>query len=133
MGDYQKRAPEAIPATFEALLNTITKPARNLMDIKGLPYSVQSKLAEGGYVTIEDLGDRWDTPEKARAEGPRALDFEAGNHGFTSESTAFTAMKLYQVVRGAQQMSRSQATGSKRSAQPQYNLLFWKLRATGNS
>ena len=108
----QAKSPQDVPAAYDAKLQELAKPARTLMDLKGLPYFVQYGLASQGYVTIEDLGDRWDTPQKAREEGPEALGFKPGENGFTEESSAFVAMKLYQVVRAAKTMSTPQATGS---------------------
>jgi hypothetical protein len=74
----QAKSPQDVPAAYESKLQELAKPARTLMDLKGLPYFVQYGLASQGYVTIEDLGDRWDTPQKAREEGPEALGFKSG-------------------------------------------------------
>ena len=46
------------------------------MDLKQVPYMIQSTLAKEGYVSLEDLADRWDTPDKARKNGLRELGFE---------------------------------------------------------
>ena len=99
--DTTARAPANIPTAYETSLATVSKPARTLMDLKGLPYFVQHQLATGGYVTLEDLADRWDTPQEARTKGPAALGFENANNGYDQSTSDFTAMKLYQVVKAA--------------------------------
>jgi hypothetical protein len=95
------RSPDPIPSAYTAKLELIVKNARALMDLKGLPYFVQAALADSGYTTLEDLADRWDTPQDARTKGPKALGFEDGNNNYTKETEEFTAMKLYQVVKAA--------------------------------
>ena len=72
---------------------------------KQIPYSVQAALAQEGYVTLEDIADRWDDPAAARTNGPRALGFESGANGFTDQSSAFTAMRLFQAIKAAKDMA----------------------------
>ena len=95
------RAPDPIPAPYEAGLSLIAKNARVLMDLKGLPYFVQRGLATAGYTQLEDLADRWDTPQDARTKGPAMLKFKDGENGYDKDTEEFTSMKLYQVVRAA--------------------------------
>ena len=111
-----KRAPDPVPAEYEANLSNISKSARVLMDLKGLPYFVQHELAKAGYTQLEDLADRWDTPQEARTKGPTILKFKEGDNGYTKETEEFTAMKLYQVVRAA----KLQASGGPLSSSPQH-------------
>ena len=40
--------------------------------------TTQAALGASGYVTVEDLADRWDTPAAARENGPRDLDPRMG-------------------------------------------------------
>ena len=108
MGDELKRPPEAIPQVYEASLSKLSRQARNIFDLKTVPYYIQIKMADDGYHTVEDLADRWDKAEDARSQGPRDLDFEAGTHGYTTESTRLCAMKLYQAVK----MAKHGAMGS---------------------
>ena len=68
-------------------------------------------MARQGYTTVEDLADRWDSPEEARNHGPRDLDFTDSNHGFTAQSSAFTAMRLLQAVRAARMIATIPGTG----------------------
>ena len=60
------------------------------------------------YVTVEDLGDRWNTPEDARAQGPRDLEFQDGENNFNQASSRFTAMRLLQAFRAAKSMAQTQ-------------------------
>ena len=55
-------------------------------------------------MTIEDLADRWDTPQSARTNGPAELGFRDGENGFNAKKSAYASMKLYQVVRAAKDL-----------------------------
>ena len=105
MGDEVKKPPEDIPKVYEASLAKLTRQARNIFDMKAVPYYIQAKMAEDGYCTVEDLADRWDKAEDARAQGPTDLDFDVGSHGYTQDLTRLCAMKLYQSVKMAKQSS----------------------------
>ena len=59
-----------------------------------------AKLAQDGYVTMEDLADRWDTAETARTATPAELDFARNAH-ITEAQEKFIAMRIYQCVRHA--------------------------------
>ncbi|CAL1143424.1 unnamed protein product, partial [Cladocopium goreaui] len=85
---------------------------------KQIPWRIQGELARQGYTTVEDLADRWDSPEEARNHGPRELDFTEGNHGFTAQSTAFTAMRLLQAVRAARMLATIPGTAHTQGALP---------------
>jgi hypothetical protein len=85
------------------------------MDLKGFPYFVQAELASKGYTQLEDLADRWDTPQEARTKGPATLHFKDGDNGYNKETEEFTAMKLYQVVRAA----KLQVSGGPSASSPQ--------------
>ena len=61
MGDALKRSPDEVPAIYEADLAKLRKQCRTIMDLKMVPYFIQSALAKGGYLSVEDLADRWDT------------------------------------------------------------------------
>ena len=58
-------------------------------------------MGEDGYVTMEDLADRWNTADEARASSPTDLDFNPPAHGVTAEEGKFIAMRVYQCVRHA--------------------------------
>lgn len=97
--------PASVPEDQAEDVGKLTKALSVVLVSKEIPWRVQGELGRQGYVTVEDLADRWNSPEDARANGPHDLDFEAGNHGFTAQSTAFTAMRLLQAVRAAQQIA----------------------------
>ena len=69
-----------------------------------MPMSQTGRLGTENNVTVEDLSDRWDSVQVARQQRPRHLGFEANHNGFTAASSAFAAMKLFQVVRAAKEM-----------------------------
>ena len=47
------------------------KPLAAILVGKEIPWATQAALGASGYVTVEDLADRWDTPAAARENGPR--------------------------------------------------------------
>jgi hypothetical protein len=73
-----------------------------------VPYFLQAQLAKGDYCSVEDLADRWDTPEKARQESPKELKYEAGDNNYDDASSKLAAMRLYQAVK----MAKSFTPGS---------------------
>ena len=71
-------APEACPEELVANVEALHSSLKTLLIAKKIPWAVMAKLGEEGYVTMEDLGDRWNTPQEARDQGPRKLEFAAG-------------------------------------------------------
>jgi hypothetical protein len=65
------KAPDAIPQQYEAHMESLHKQVRTLMDLKQIPYMVQSNLAEEEYCSMEDIADRWNSADLARQEGPK--------------------------------------------------------------
>ena len=62
---------------------------------------------------MEDSGDLYDTPEKARAEGPKEWAFDESAEpgkttGWTADESRFTSTKLYPVVRWLKDHSSAQ-------------------------
>lgn len=82
-------------------------PLRNLLMAKAVPHLIQHCLGMDKYTTIEDVADRWDTAQAARQHGPATMQFRDGDHGFTAESSAYAAMKLFQAVRAAKDLLQS--------------------------
>ena len=78
---------------------------------KAIPWQVQAKLARDGYVTMEDLADRWDTPENARNHSPQELEFHRNAH-ITEAQEKFVAMRIYQCVRHAKSVVLNQPSAS---------------------
>ena len=78
---------------------------------KAIPWQVQAKLARDGYVTMEDLADRWDTPENARNHSPQELEFQRNAH-ITEAQEKFVAMRIYQCVRHAKSVVLNQPSAS---------------------
>ena len=73
---------------------------------KEIPWVIQAALGASGYVTVEDLADRWNTPAAARENGPRDLEFRDGENGFNAQTSAFAAMCFLQAARVAAQLVR---------------------------
>ena len=49
---------------------------------EAIPDAYSQDIASG-YITLEDIADRWDDAAAARTNGPRVLGFDPGNNGFT--------------------------------------------------
>ena len=81
--------PADIPADLAEDVEKLHQSVRTLLTHKSIPWQVMAKLAQDGYVTMEDLADRWDTAETA-AE----LDF-AGNAHITEAQEKFVAVRIY--------------------------------------
>jgi hypothetical protein len=84
----------AIPVAYEvsvALLRTE----------RSISYSIQAKLAGEGYVTIDALSCRWDTPELARSNAEVDLGFSATHAGWDKRAADHACMRLYQAVKKA--------------------------------
>ena len=92
------KPPEAIPDAYANEVTKLHTSVATLFARKQIPYSVQAALAQEGYVTLEDIADRWDDPAAARTNRPRTLGFESGTNGFTEQSSAFTGMRLFQAA-----------------------------------
>ena len=73
-------APVNVPPQFEENLQLLHKQTRTLFDFKMVPYFIQAQLAEGKYFSVEDVADRWNTPEEARQLGPAELKFQDGEN-----------------------------------------------------
>ena len=101
------RSPDAVPAQYEQGREELEKTAVNVYDTYAIPYSLQVQMAQQGYTTLQDLADRWDTPEKAREKSPKALKFDhANNAAFSEEEEDHLAMRMLQATRRAQQLTK---------------------------
>ena len=85
----------------------LTRQTRTLLDLKVIPYYIQAQLGDAGYITVEDLADRWHSAEEARTSGPRELKFEANSNDYTAEFSKLCAMRMYQAVKIAKQSGGS--------------------------
>ena len=102
--DLTANPPEEIPAALQAGIDKLSSPLKTLLMGKVVPYIIQHRLGEDCYVTIEDLADRWGTPQIARTNGPAELGLREGDNGFTAKKSSYASMKLYQVVRAAKDL-----------------------------
>ncbi|CAE8656124.1 unnamed protein product [Polarella glacialis] len=91
----------AIPVAYEADMKLLHTDARRILDQYSIPYSIQATLARDGYVTIDDLSCRWDTPELARSNAEVDLGFSPRHTGWDKRASEHTCMHLYQAVKKA--------------------------------
>ena len=103
--------PTEIPDANKADVDKLHQSVRTLLTHKAIPWQVQAKLARDGYVTMEDLADRWDTPENARNHSPQELEFQRNAH-ITEAQEKFVAMRIYQCVRHAKSVVLNQPSAS---------------------
>lgn len=88
--------PLDIPENQKEHVAKLSKSFSVILTSKQIPWVVQGNLARQGYVTVEDLADRWGSPEQARANGPRDLEFQDGQNGFTVAISSFIYSKQYE-------------------------------------
>ena len=106
------RPPKEIPAALKEKVDTLHNSVQVLFVSKQIPWIIQAKMAEDGYVTMEDLACRWVSAEKAREEGPKDLQFRDGENGFDKSNSDFSAMRLYQAVVQARSLLHSAKASS---------------------
>ena len=75
------KPPTEAPETLQPHLDFLTKPLALILVAKQIPWVVQAKLAQEGYVTVEDLGDRWNT---RRTHGPKGFGAWSSGTGRTT-------------------------------------------------
>ena len=64
------KPPTEAPEALRPHLDLLTKPLALILVAKQIPWVVQAKLAQEGYVTVEDLGDRWTPRNTHGVKGP---------------------------------------------------------------
>ena len=61
--------PQEVPGVYTDAVAKLHKTARNLMVLKGIPWFIQATLSDEGFVSMEDLATRWDSPDRAGERG----------------------------------------------------------------
>ena len=101
--DRMKRSPDACPKAYEAEVNLLDRTVINLFNSKKLPYYIQASIAAKGYVSMEDVGDLYDSADKARELGPKEWGFDptlepGKTKGWTADEAHAFDRWLSQVV-----------------------------------
>ena len=99
------KPPEEVPAEIKEDVAKLQKPLAAILVGKEIPWVIQAALGASGYVTVEDLADRWNTPAAARDWSP--------GPGIPAQTSAFTAMRLLQAVRVAANLVRGGNQGDR--------------------
>ena len=107
--------PQEVPGVYTEAVAKLHKTARNLMVLKGIPWFIQATLSDEGFVSMEDLATRWDSPDRARETAPGELGFAPNNHHYTDVTSRLIAARMFQVVHAAQ---RSMGVGVHATAGP---------------
>ena len=94
----QVAAPLQVPAAYAALVETLHKDARLILDSFSVPFIIQAQLAKDGYIRLTDLADRWEDSKTARCEAPDELGFKLGESNFDGKSSKFASMRLAQSI-----------------------------------
>ena len=105
--------PQEVPGVYTDAVAKLHKTARNLMVLKGIPWFIQATLSDEGFVSMEDLATRWDSPDRARETAPGELGFAPNNHHYTDVTSRLIAARMFQVVHAAQ---RSMGVGAHATA-----------------
>ena len=127
------KPPDEVPDEFKEDVAKLHKPLAAILVGKEISWAAQAALGASGYVTVEDLADRWDTPAAARENGPRDLGFRDGENGFNVQTLAFTAMRLLQAVRVAASLVRGGNQGDHPAGQWARRRRPWRSCVTGAS
>jgi len=77
--DFMAAAPSEVPAIYEETLKPMAEGARLIMNSFRLPYSIQAKLAEDEFTSVNDIALRWVDLDQARSQAPGELGFSAGD------------------------------------------------------
>ena len=128
------KPPEPVPDALQGDIGKLHRNLATLLAAKQIHWVIQARLANDGYVTVEDLADRWDSPEQAREEGPRDLGFEPTNQGWDEASSRFAATRPPQAARAARQALTYGPPGmAPTGAQPMSSKALWMHFVTGDS
>ena len=73
---------EEVPAEIKEDVAKLQKPLAAILVGKEIPWLIQAALGTSGYVTVEDLADRWNTPA-AGDNGSRTWDSRMERMGST--------------------------------------------------
>ena len=92
---------EEVPAEIKEDVAKLQKPLAAILVGKEIPWVIQATLGASGYVTVEDLADRWNTLAAARDNGPRDLGFQDGENGNNAQTGLQAARVAANLVRGA--------------------------------
>ena len=92
---------QEVPGVYTDAVAKLHKTARNLMVLKGIPWFIQATLSDEGFVSMEDLATRWDSPDRARETAPGELGFAPNNHHYTDVTSRLIAARMFQVVHAA--------------------------------
>ena len=120
--------PAEIPDAQKDDVNKLHQSVRTLLTHKSIPWQVQAKLAKDGYVNMEDLADRWDTPENARTAAPAELEFQRNAH-VPEIQEKFVAVRIYQCVRHAKSVVDTPLTSSTGGPAPLQSPMAGQLEA----
>ena len=63
VAEHLLATPAPVPEKYKDNIALFRSSLRTLMDQKGLPYSVQTAIAVGGYSSAESVADLYDSPE----------------------------------------------------------------------
>ena len=121
--------PQEIPGVYADAVAKLHKTARNLMVLKGIPWFIQATLSDEGFVSMEDLATRWDSPDRARETAPGELGFAPNNHHYMDVTSRLIAARMFQVVHAAQRSMQRDPGHTRPGTPPRIS----RSRANGDS
>ena len=75
------KPPEEVPAAIKEDVAKLQKPLAAILVGKEIPWLIQAALGASGYVTVEDLADRWNTPGPGIPGWREWIQPDLGLHG----------------------------------------------------
>lgn len=97
--------PADIPAAFKPQIEKLSARSKEIMNSKGLAYSIMADYAARSLTSLEDISDRFDSPELAKNH-LNQTGFVVGHNGITDSDVATQAIKIKQLTRAAQNESQ---------------------------
>lgn len=102
--DVATAPPAEVPPQYQEDIAKLHHQVLTIFQRKEVPYVVMAQMANDGYVSVEDLADRWPTILDSRNESARDLQFrhQDRNNLFTEAKSRLISIRISQCVREAQ-------------------------------
>ena len=110
------KPPTEAPDALQPFLDLLTKPLALILVAKQIPWVVQAKLAQEGYVTVEDLGTGG-TPR--RRQGPKGPGTWSSRLGRTTPPGSLPCAFCRWLERPSQWLRHSFMLAARRPRNPQ--------------
>ncbi len=100
------RPPTACPEPLRDHVDLITEKLRKLLTEYEIPWKIQAKLGEEGYVWISDLAVRYEDRRQALTKSPEDFEFKPDDPGYSEAKTKLVAGRIASLVMAAQALTK---------------------------